>query len=252
MRKGAEYYLGKSFKIKDSYNVRIISYRKNIDVDVQLEDSNVIKNCRIEHLISGKVKNPYHPYIFSVGFIGEGIYKSVINGSITHYYKFWYGMMQRCYDEKTHKKQPTYKDVEVCEEWHNFQNFAEWVEKNYNSEYMENWQLDKDILIKGNKTYSPETCCFVPRQINNIFIKNNARRGLYAIGVTKVKNRFIAQININSKINKIGYFLTEVEAFQAYKTEKEQYIKEASNEYKDQITEKVYKALINYKVEITD
>jgi hypothetical protein len=55
----------------------------------------------------------------------------------------------------------------VCNEWHNFQNFAEWFCKNYCDASMDKWQLDKDIIVPGNRVYSPETCCFVPNAVNN-------------------------------------------------------------------------------------
>lgn len=118
---------------------------------------------------------------------------------------------------------------------------------------MDGWQLDKDVLIKGNKAYSPDACCFVSSEINNLFIKSDSKRGEYPIGVTKVKGgKYRAQIVKNNKVVYLGTFKTIEEAFQVYKTAKEQYIKEIADKYKNLIDKKVYQALINYKVEITD
>ena len=147
---------------------------------------------------------------------------------------------------------PTYRGCLVAEEWHNFQVFAKWFHENYKPEYMQNWHLDKDILVKGNKIYSPETCCFIPVEINLLLGKSKSKRGEYPIGVIKTKNRYIAVIGHEKRKIHIGSFLTINEAFIAYKNFKEKCIKEVADKYKDQITAKTYQALYNYKVEITD
>ena len=118
---------------------------------------------------------------------------------------------------------------------------------------MNGWELDKDILIKGNKIYSPETCAFVPAEINGIFTKTNSKRGVYPIGVSLHKEgRFQAKVLKNKKQAYIGLFDTPEEAFQAYKKAKEEYIKEVADKWKDKIDPRVYEAMYNYQVEITD
>ena len=107
-------------------------------------------------------------------------------------------------------------------------------------------------MHKGNKEYSPENCCFVPTEINDCFTKRLNERGDYPIGVRKKGNSIIAQINYMGKKKHLGSFKTVEEAFNAYKIAKEQCIKEYAEKYKGQITDEVYNALINYKVEITD
>ena len=109
--------------------------------------------------------------------------------------------------------------------------------------------------MKGNKIYSPETCAFVPTEINTLLISCKTTRGKYPIGVTLNKGggkKFIAQITKNKKHFHLGYYGTPEEAFEAYKEAKEEYIKEVANKWRSQITEEVYNALINYKVEIDD
>ena len=116
------------------------------------------------------------------------------------------------------------------------------------------WQLDKDILIKGNKIYSEDTCCFVPAEINSLFIKCDRSRGEYPIGVNyhKRDRKYVAKISRFKEDIHLGYFYTPDEAFNAYKEAKEAYIKEVANKWKDQIDLRVYEALMNYQVEITD
>lgn len=166
-------------------------------------------------------------------------------------YYLWHGMIQRCYDEKTHKKHPTYNGCTVCDEWLYFSNFKKWFDENY----VDGYQLDKDILVKGNKIYSPDTCCFVPHEINTLFTKSNAIRGDLPIGVQHyAKERYKTYIKLKGKVTYLGVYDKVGEAFNAYKIAKECYIKEVAENYysKGLITEKVYNALLNYKVEITD
>jgi hypothetical protein len=117
---------------------------------------------------------------------------------------------------------------------------------------MKGWHLDKDIICSECKIYSPETCAFVPPEINGIFTNSSSFRGKYPIGVYKQKNRFLASINTYKSQKKLGSFLTYEEAFQTYKIEKEKYIKEVADKWKDQLDPRVHKAMYNYQVEITD
>lgn len=166
------------------------------------------------------------------------------------FYSHWKGILNRCFNENLHKKYTTYDDCEVCSEWLLLSNFKKWFDENY----IEGYQLDKDILVKGNKLYSPQTCCFVPRNINTLLTKSNSSRGKCLIGVTfnKSKGKYEAHVNINGKTRHFGGFTNEYDAFIKYKNEKEKEIVRIANEYKDRINENVYNSLINYKVEITD
>ena len=171
-------------------------------------------------------------------------------------YRHWTNMLQRCYDEKHRCKYLAYKDCFVCEEWLNFSGFLNWFLNTENST-KENYHLDKDILVKGNKIYSPETCCFVPAEINSLFTKRKSCRGILPIGVkraSKSKN-YEACISKGNRINVyIGTFSTPQEAFNAYKTEKEKWVREQANKFFNdgKIARNVYEALLNYKVEIID
>lgn len=168
--------------------------------------------------------------------------------SATNVYKEWRQMLKRCYDEDTQQMQPTYKSCFVCDEWAYLSKFKQW----YDEHYVEGWQLDKDILVKGNKIYSPLTCCFVPRRINTLFLKRLASRGNLPIGVKKSGLRYQANLKRDEKTYCLGTFASPEEAFQAYKKAKEKWIKEIADRWKDQLEPRVYEAMYNYKVEITD
>jgi hypothetical protein len=167
-------------------------------------------------------------------------------------YIMWRSMFHRCYDPKFHERNPTYKGCTVCEEWFYYSNFKKWFYERYvrNS----NQSLDKDILVKGNKVYSPETCCLVPPRINYLILTTRGKRGQYPIGVHFKDGFFVAQLNENGTIIDLGRHSTPEDAFQAYKRAKEAYIAyQAQLSFvKGQIDERTLNALLNYKIEITD
>lgn len=162
--------------------------------------------------------------------------------------RYWHSMLGRCYSSHVHKSQPTYIGCAVHKDWHLFSNFKRWFDEHY----VEGWCLDKDILVKGNKVYSPETCCFVPNEINVIF-SHKKRKVNLPIGVTCNKNnKYVARATISGKGTRLGQFDTPEEAFNAYKIAKEEWIKEVADKWKSQLEPRVYEALYNYQVEITD
>jgi hypothetical protein len=226
-------------------NIEIIEYFSSINCTIQFDNGLQIKKLCYGQIKSGAIKNPFYKSSYGVGYLGVGKYDVKIYFKI---YNTWKSLLGRCYNNKWQKRKPTYIGCTVDEKWHNFQVFAQWYKENYK----ENSVLDKDILIKGNKIYSPETCCFVPHQINGLFTKANTIRGKYPIGVSKMGNRFVTYMAIKNKQMYISLSNTPEEAFQAYKTTKEKHIKDIAEEYRDQITDLTYQALINYKVEITD
>lgn len=165
-------------------------------------------------------------------------------------YEIWAGMLYRCYKSSWR----VYSDVQVCEEWHTFSNFKKWFESPENG-YREGYHLDKDILVKRNRIYSPDTCCFVPLEINCLLVGCNNKQRNKTIGVRlESTGSYIAHITKHHKSYRIGSFPTEDEAFSAYKREKEAYIREVAQKYYKEgaITERVYTALLNYEVEICD
>ena len=170
------------------------------------------------------------------------------NGKLIQSYKIWFGMIRRCYDENSLKNKATYKDCYVCAEWLFFSNFKKW----FDEKYIDGYAIDKDILFKENRMYSPTKCCFVPDEINTLFIKNERHRGECVIGVAKHGDSYSARINKGGEQCHLGTFYSEEEAFAAYKEAKESYIREVAEKYKGKIEDDVYQALLSYKVEKTD
>ena len=244
--------LGEIHKNNRGELFEIVEYINASDCSIMFIDSwqHIIKNVSYKSIYDGRVKNPYALSVFGKGFYGAGLFSK----KHAHIRNRWRGMIGRCYSEKEQEKYPTYKDVTVCEEWHNFQVFAEWMEENYNPETMQGWHLDKDILVKGNKIYSPETCCFVPSEINTLFNSQKEKRGTLPRGVSLIKNcdSYRAQICINGKALYLASSSTPEEAFKIHKKAKESHIKDVADKWKPFIDDRVYQAMYNYQVEITD
>lgn len=240
--------------------MQIISYNYRRDIDVYFEDYNwIYYHARYDDFQNGQIKCPYEPRLYGVGYIGEGRYKTKENGKHTKCYNTWNGMLERCYSNTIIERRPTYQGCTVCEEWHNFQNFAKWYEDNYYEVENEKMCLDKDILYKNNKIYSPSTCVFTPNRINVLFTKSDKARSGCLIGVTWHKRDKIYEARmsyINNKCKKdniyLGRYSTQEEAFQVYKKAKENYIKKVADEYRYMIPIELYKAMYRYEVEIKD
>jgi len=225
--------------------MKIIRYGNCQDIDIEFLDEHhyVKEHATYVNFKRGVVKNPYDKTVFGVGYMGVGKYKSKIDGKMTDEYEKWTGLIQRCYFDD--KMFPAYcHKVTVCEEWHNFQIFAKWLEEN-RYPVNERLHLDKDILYPGCNIYSPETCILVPQRINMLFTNKTNKRGL-PNGIDQKKNGYSAQYNEK----KLGIFPTLEEAYQRYTIEKEKVIKEVAEEYKDIIPKQVYDALYAYKVDI--
>lgn len=245
--------VGEKHTTNEGYEIEIIEWFGVRNCTISFTYNNyTLYNIQYVTVTKGNIRNPYHPSVLGIGYLGIGGFSTVSNKSYLLSYKKWRGVLNRCYTTFYTELHTSYKDVTICEEWHNYQNFAEWFEENYNTKTMKGWELDKDILVKGNKIYSPETCCFVPQEINKLFTKTVETRGLLPIGVVKTKYKFSVRISKFSHLTTIGNFDTVTEAFKAYKTAKEYYIKEVADKWKDLISDQVYQAMYNYKVEITD
>jgi len=145
--------------------------------------------------------------VFGVG-INDSNYliKVRVDGDILmcQFYKRWTGMLSRCYDKVTQRRQPTYAGCTVCNEWLTFSNFKKWMK-------MQDWEgmhLDKDILVPGNKEYSPKTCAFISPATNNLLVASAAANGEYPLGVfyNKKKNRFQVYVGFCGNQKFVGIF----------------------------------------------
>lgn len=245
--------VGDRFKTNQGFEVVVTDYVDGYNITAKFEQPREYEfKTYLSSLKTGGIKNKYHPSIYGVGFMGVGQYGSKKDKQAHSHFT---SMFERCYDMVAMEKRQTYVGCEVREDWHDFQDFAKWCyeQKGFNEH---KWQLDKDILVRGNKIYAPENCCFVPSDINALFTKRQAERGLYPIGVYEhspgnfratCSNEFLGERKFSGKLRN-----TPEEAFYDYKEYKEKVIKQRADFYKDKIDPRVYKALVNYTVQITD
>ena len=245
--------VGKVCKSLNSGDFKILKYNDAKDVEIQFVKTGFETSVQLTNIRNGEIKDPYLPSVCGVGVSGSR-YPYKINGRNTKEYILWKSMLQRCYSDSFKNKRPTYKDCKVSDNFKSYEYFYEWC-KSQVGFGVEGFELDKDLLIKGNKVYSENSCVFIPREINSVLIKSEASRGNHLLGVywSKTNKTFKAMVCKNKgKQEYLGYFKTELEAFNAYKEAKETFIKEQANKWKSQIDERAYNALMNYTVEITD
>ena len=194
------------------------------------------------------------PTVCGVGCNDVGFQIAIDSKSIWQY-QLWMNMLQRAFDAKFKLRHPSYQDVTVCDEWLSFANFFSWV--NREVDYMGRpvgFELDKDILMRGNKTYSPEACSFVPQPVNKLLMGSGAVRGDFPVGVCfhNLVGKFVVQLSVDGKQKTLGYYNNPEDAFAAYKVAKEAQIKVVALRHKDVLKPAVFESLMGWEIGIGD
>lgn len=175
------------------------------------------------HVRTGNVRDKYFRSVSGIGFIGDGPFKSKYCGKMTMEYQAWKAMISRCYDKKTQENHPTYMGCKVSEEWHNFQNFAEWFRENYPDDGLD-YDIDKDMKKIGNKIYSPDCCMFISRVSNRFITDCSASRGEFMIGVSLIVKKGLFRSCCRNPITRkqefLGLFSREIDAHLAWRNRK--------------------------------
>lgn len=219
----------------------VVEYNNNKDVLVKFDRTGATVACRFDALRHGQVADRTQPTVYGVGIVGDMTTKK--SGKIVPSYLAWKGIMQRGYGGHN---RVAYAEVTVCDEWLTYKNFHDWYEMYHRTGY----ELDKDILKKGNKIYCPEYCRYVPSEINKVFIGHINKNKVLPVGVTYNKNSksYAAAISIDDKVKNLGYTSTIEEAHDLYKVAKLDRIHSLANKYKAVIDCDVYDTLINWEV----
>lgn len=191
----------------------------------------------------GLVKDYLKPNYYGVGFLGSENASPCIGGVRSKENTHWIQMLRRCYENKENrtKEYMPYIDCSVDERWFNFLNFKEWCNHQKGFTFPDS-QLDKDLLVKGNKVYKPEICLFLPRKVNNLFKRTDTK------GFTKYRKKF--QSHCADFNGKILFIQTEdkEECREWYKATKKSVIMEYAEFYKNDIDIRAYHAMMNYEV----
>lgn len=168
-------------------------------------------------------------------------------------------MKTRCYNANYYKIWKNYEGCSICDEWlEDKKSFYEWVDHNYYVIKGEpSVELDKDIIVPGNKVYSPDTCIFVPKRINDLFehIHGRKKNGLpVGVSYSEKKGKYSANVSksYDSKDGKkknryLGCYDTPQEAYEVYKHHKKAEIIYIADKYKDVIPDKLYQAMISWE-----
>lgn len=235
--------IGDKFTNKQGLSAVVLWYNSCTDVGIRFIDTGSIRVAAANALRSGEFKDYMSASLYGIGVVGIGDYCVYKEGNHMTAYKVWEGMLRRCY--KGDKGRESYADCTVCDEWLNYQTFCKWFYKHYITGY----HLDKDILVKGSRVYSPTTCRFIPSSINVMVSKNKV--GKYKIGAKPcgvLKKSFKCSILEDNKMRYIGSFPSEDEASEAYKKERLKYVKGVAFDYYTNglICEEIYDALLRY------
>lgn len=168
MRRSNDVFVGSRHISKQGCLFTVVRYNHFEDVVVEFNDSHRYRaSFNSQHIKGGNIKNPFHPTVYGKGYIGSGKYlpKDSPLG-----YRKWKQMLERCYCPKRLAYATSYQDCEVCEEWLNFQNFANWF---YSKPiHQQQYDLDKDLFGGEMKLYSPTTCTLLPRGINRALARS--------------------------------------------------------------------------------
>lgn len=246
-------FVGDRFKNNRGTWATVVDYKHSKAVTVRFEDAYQYEGVfSTTDIKKGKFRNPYDRTAYGVGFVGVGPEPVKIDGENNPTYNLWRGMFERCYTPIRRLAVSSYNDCTVNPIWHCFQDFAVWA-KNQIGFDLDCRNLDKDILVKNNREYGPDTCCFVPAPVNMLFVRASARRGECPVGVYLAKGKYYsARCKDGNKEVHLGYYKTPQEAFLVYKDYKESVIKNIAEKYKSLIAAHTYEALLNYSVDITD
>ena len=237
--------VGDIFYPLEGGSCKVVEYRGANNITVEFDCYRKYRGVfQSSHLRRGRVSNPYHPRTLGVGYKGVGYFNSKNSKKA---YEMWVGVITRgnCLKYKT--KKPTYKDCTVHPDWHNFQNFAKWYTEHESSGL--GYEIDKDILVKGNKVYGEEFCLLIPRIINSTVKTNYKKCTGLPLGVTQQKGGgFVSRFNSNKNNSHLGTFDTPEEASTAYVLAKEAYVKEIAELWKGKIEDKAYESLMAWAV----
>ena len=255
----SKYREGQKGKNNKGTTVIIRKYTNSSNIIIEFQDEykhQIITTYA--NFLTGRMKNPYDVIAGKHGFIGVGIYKpSYKHNGITipeKSYQTWYKMHIR--SENNCEYKPQYTDVKICKEWFNYQNFANWYNENYYEVENDFMCLDKDIMIPNSRIYSPETCCFLPNRLNEIFHNmNRTKSNGLPIGIEYAKRKTdkdgyrvkVTYVDDNGNRRYVRKTFDELEdAKKFYSWFKQQDTRRIIESYKNILPEKIYKALYDY------
>lgn len=250
--------IGDTFTNSDNIQGTVCKIVEEKNIHVRWEDGVVTENHRSGCIRKGSVYYPNAKTVTGVGYFGIGKYKPNKSGKNINYnpvvYRKWMHMLSRCYNKEEQKKPSckAYIGVEVCEEWHNFQNFALWAEDKIDK-FVDGFELDKDMFGSG-EIYLPEYCTLLPDKVNGFLSDNYSAKtsGLpEGVNVIKPKTKnskigYCSRCHVNGVREYLGYYNTPEEAGEVYRVTKEKEARRLAEEYKSVLSEREYLKLKSF------
>lgn len=244
-------YIGTMHNTTISGQLEILTAPIKQRVDVRFLNTGYVTSAILSNVLRGNVRDKLMPTVYGVGVLGEK-YPAKLNGLMQKEYTVWTDMLKRCYDSKEHARYPRYIGCTTSDNFRYYEYFYEWCNNQigFNNP---GWHLDKDLLFKGNKLYSEDTCVFLPAEINTALTSANTTRGELPIGVqlSPVGN-YISSYNLGGIHYYGGTFYTVEDAFFHYKQAKEQYLQHLGYLWEPYIDPRAFLALMHYSVNIDD
>lgn len=248
--------VGQVFKTKHYGDFEVIEYIDSARVKVKFLLTGYKKITDAKSVDIGQIKDPYYPSVHGVGYLGEGAYPASYNRNgkkiNSPAYEVWNSKLKNCYGSS--KSRHLYKDVEFCDEWLCFQNFAKWFYEQVEL-YGKGGNVDKDLLFLGSREYSPHTCVYVPPAVNSLF--TGASGNISGVHWCNTMKKWVAQIQRGEltaqgkkKQSYLGRFDNKEEANKVYYTAKLEHVKSVALKYQEQIPPalfyKLYHGTENY------
>lgn len=105
---------------------------------------------------------------FKVNGLWIAIAHSINLQSRTESGSVWYDMRNRCkINGSIQNRQPRYIGCTMSENFKDFQFFVEWHIKQIGFG-LKDYQIDKDLLISGNKEYHEDKCVFIAKTVKYV------------------------------------------------------------------------------------
>jgi len=196
-----EFKVGNVYRSSNCGNILVLNNKSSRNVDIKFLDTGyTLLGQQRGNVVRGTLKDPTQTTVEGVARIGE---TKTLNVANTYAYKCWKKMIVRCYNIKYQEVRPTYIGCAVVDEWLNFSNFEPWFYENYKAGY----SLDKDLLFKGNRTYSKDTCCFLPQEINTMITQHGRNIDGCESGVSRRRKKGSMDYNGILTVSVCGAYL---------------------------------------------
>ena len=201
--------------IRDLDKTVLVYYGGNKSV-IEFKSTHNLAMIQYRYFLACDNVDCLEPSVYGVGILG-------VRSATTKYkafYEIWLGLLSRtCY----HRVDclPTYKDCTIDKSWLYLPNFINWYvsQINYNTTILEilkleksEFQVDKDILNKGNKLYSPEFCTLVPATINKALSYSYSKESNLPICICHSTHHYGYQVAVNYNGNRITHNISHNKA----------------------------------------